>query len=342
MFATLLKLTPYNDNNEYKGKLVPVSYATIQAVLTICPNTVFCVNRKKGCKGWGLLQSSAPRDIPLVTVIKEKTIYQDVPVLMGKCSNCDTTYYADNEHFQDQNGSWNKCYLNSARFLKIGQALWVDRKFSHSVLSGMYNFHASASAYTQFWNDCNPVGDSNLQVTRCQIWQTYMQESIRSIASTKNINLELAERLTIKEVAEQAFSILGDAGRLEIANDHSCSQCTQPYKAAADFIVNDDPAAVIGADEDNAVPALVGENAALSAQETQQERNAARIRANALNADASSDDSAMDIDIADVTMRIINGILVNPTVSRFNNLIYKRKPLTLVQSIVHGMVVQRM
>ena len=39
-FATLLKLTPYNSKGRFIGKVLPISYTTIQAVLTICPNSV--------------------------------------------------------------------------------------------------------------------------------------------------------------------------------------------------------------------------------------------------------------------------------------------------------------
>ena len=97
-----------------------------------------------------LLQLTRPRDVPLVTLIKDNVPYEDVPVLAGKCTQCNATYYADHECFTDNYGSWYQCYLNSGRFLKIGQSMWADRKFTHSILSGMYNFHASASAYTQF------------------------------------------------------------------------------------------------------------------------------------------------------------------------------------------------
>jgi len=248
-------------------------------------------------------------------VIKEDTIYQDVPVLMGQCSKCNTSYYADHECFQDEHGAWNRCYLNSARFLKVGQSTWVDRKISHSVLSGMYNFHGSAAAYTQFWNDCNSITDTKLQITRRLIWQAFIQESVRSVASSKRLNLELPERLTIKEVAEQAFSKLGDAGKIELAKNHSCSQCTQPYKATADFMGNEDPAAIIGADENAAVPALVEEYAEVSAQETAEQQYAARVRAEGLNVDANLNDDSIDVDYADVTMIIMDGIVMNPTVS---------------------------
>ncbi len=44
-------------------------------------------------------------------------------------------------------------YLNSALYLKVGQSLWVDRIFSTAVLNAMYSFHASSSAYVEFWNN---------------------------------------------------------------------------------------------------------------------------------------------------------------------------------------------
>ena len=78
------------------------------------------------------------RDIPLVTLIKDNTVYQDVPVLTGKCN---TTYYGDHEHFQDRHNIWNKCYLSSAQFLKVVQSLWVDRKFSQVQLTTFMHLH---------------------------------------------------------------------------------------------------------------------------------------------------------------------------------------------------------
>jgi hypothetical protein len=121
-FALLLNLTPYSQRN--KGKLLPVSYDTIQGIPTICPSTPICLNAQ--CEPRGLLQSSMLRDIPLVTLIKDNTTYQDVPVLTGKCTTCDTTYHGDHEQFRDKHKIWNKSYLSSAQFLKVGQSLWVD------------------------------------------------------------------------------------------------------------------------------------------------------------------------------------------------------------------------
>ena len=60
----------------------------------------------------------------------------------------------------------------------------------------------------------------------------------------------------------------GNSGIIEPGKAHSCSQCSQPYKAIADFMVNEDPAAVIGVDENSAVPVLEGQYAHLSAHET--------------------------------------------------------------------------
>ena len=315
-FATLLGLTPYDHKGKYKGKLLPVSYSEIQAIHTICPDSIICMDEQ--CTPRGLLQITRPRDIPLVTLIKDHIPYEDVPVLTGKCTECGTTYYADHERFKDKHGLWNKCYLNSARFLKVGKSMWVDRNFSHSVLSGMYNFHASASAYTQFWNDCASVTSSSVQITRCLVWQTFVQESIRTIASVKNINLELREDLNLNQVTREAFLKLGNAGIIEPGKEHSCSQCSQPYKSTADFMINDDPAAVIGADENSAVPVLTGEYANISARETAAERQVARIRANNLNNRDENDLDMNDNDVDDVRMIILDGVVMAPMVNYFN------------------------
>lgn len=122
-FSQLLHFTPYDHNNKFTGKLLPVSYNAIRGISTICPNTPVCLNTK--CKSRGLLQATMLRDIPLGTLIKDNMVYQDVPVLTGKCTTCDTTYHGDHECFKDSFGIWNKCYLNSARFLKVGQNVWV-------------------------------------------------------------------------------------------------------------------------------------------------------------------------------------------------------------------------
>ena len=131
----------------------------------------------------------------------------------------------------------------------------------------MYNFHASASAFTQFWNDCNSITISTFQITRRQIWHAFVQESLRTIASIQNINLELQEDLNIHQVVTEAFAKLGNTGIIQSGKNHLCADSSQPYKHTTDFMANEDPAAVIGADENSAVPVLTGEFADLSVRE---------------------------------------------------------------------------
>ena len=78
-------------------------------------------------------------------------------------------------------------FINSACYLKIGSSLWVDWVFSNALLSGMYNFHASANAYTQFWNDSFGAVSIPCKLSCRQIWQAFVQESIQSIAEMSKI-----------------------------------------------------------------------------------------------------------------------------------------------------------
>ena len=127
-----------------------------------------------------------------MTLIKGTEIYHNVPVLTGKCPSCKTSYFADHEHFSisENENDWQRTYLDSAKYLKVGQTMWVDQIFSNAVLNWMYSFHASAAAYCEFWN--NSFGTVNTQcsvkITRCQIWQAFVQESIRTISATSEIN----------------------------------------------------------------------------------------------------------------------------------------------------------
>ena len=306
-FAELLRLIPHEHRSVEKTKTLPVSYDLISAVQVICPAITECVNRN--CHSRALLQTTQIPQIPLATLIKNNTVYKDVPVLVGKCKTCSTTYHADHTRFKDRFDLWNKSYLNSASFLKVGQSTWVDQKFGHSVISGIYNFHASASAYTQFWNECASINDSFVKISRRQVWQAFIQESIRMVASETGHDLKLTENLNINEVTKEAYSILGNSGIINIGLSHSCAECHQQYRAVADFIRNEDPAALLGADDNGTVPALVGEYAAQSAHETVQARQQARLRAQEIE-----DNSEMDIDFADVNMIVLDGIVMGPMV----------------------------
>jgi hypothetical protein len=265
-----------------KTKLLPISQKEIKPVLVICPKSVVCEDldcSPLDCSPRSLIQGTKPRDIPKVTLIKSTAIYKNVPLLTGQCPKCLTLYSADHERVLQNvaNREYTSVYLNSALYLKVGQSLWVDRVFSTAVLNGMYSFHGSPSAYSEFWNNSFGTTDkeNEYQITRRQVWQSFVQESIRSIASSinPNNNLELDANLNINEVTEQAFNLLGQNGHIESATGHTCAECTHKYKHTADVMPQDD-------EPQNTT----------SSQE-------------------------MNVDFAPVTMVVVDGIVMGPTVS---------------------------
>jgi hypothetical protein len=242
--AKVLGLHPYDSTEQFRGKLRPISHKSIQPALIICPNAMEC--QTLACKSRSLQQITSIRDIPYVTLIKETITYEDVPVLTGQCAICKTKYSADHERaIEGEQKTPRRLYLNSAKYLKVGQSLWVDRSFSQAVWNGLYSFHASAAAYTEYWNNSfqrNQTVQSK-QVTRRQIWQAFVQESIRSLASLSDIDLVLQDGLSIEEVTKEAFDVLGANGVIRVAGEHSCSECTQEFKATADVISRSGPSA---------------------------------------------------------------------------------------------------
>lgn len=302
-----INLTPYDDKNGYRGKLLPVSLKTIQPVHIICPSSLVCGTVT--CHPRSLVQAIWQCDIPLVTLIKGHKIYKNVSVLTGKCPECNTFYSADHERFFDNSQEAQqpkRVYLNSAKYLKLGSNLWVDRLFSSSVINAMYSFHASASAYSQYWNIT--YGTRSTHISRSHIWQAFVQDSLQTIAAESNIHIELNDPLNITEVTTQAFEILGEQGVIRSADQHSCSECTQPYKKTSDSIMND-PAAVVGVDENQDIPPL-------------QEADEAPDSSHPISP-VSIDDShdSMDVDQKNVTMVVLDGIVMGPTVIFFLNTI---------------------
>ena len=162
----------------------------------------------------------------------------------------------------------------------------------------MYNFHASTSAYAEFWNT-----SFSSTLSRRHIWQAFLQESLRVVASASGSSLILHDSLTADEVATQAFEQLGESGVIRSANRHECSECTHPYKARADILTGDDPAAVVGIDENRAVPSLQGEGADLAV------RDAAEARQRARRQNVAVEDQ-MEVDIAPVQMVVVDGIVM--------------------------------
>jgi CxC5 like cysteine cluster associated with KDZ transposases len=304
--AKLLLLYPYNSQGQFQGKLQPVSYKSIQAVQVICPHTVVC--ETLSCKPRSLLQNTRLRDIPRVTLIKGSTIFENVQVLTGYCPTCQTTYLADHERVVQADNKHTKVYLNAAKYLKVGQSLWVDRIFSNAVLNSMYSFHASASTFMEFWNNSFHPEHAK-KITRRQIWQAFVQESICSIAAASNINVELQDKLAIDDVTKEAFSLLGENGIICAVDQHACKECTQPYKQTADILSEIDSAAVVGVDENRTVPGLA-EEVDQSNVETATQSNENAVQAQ----NTVSDDNDMDIDQAVVTMAVVDGIVFGPLV----------------------------
>ena len=302
--AVNLNLTPYDDQGAYIGKLLPISLKAIQPIHMICSGSLVCGTAT--CKPRSLVQATRQRDIPLVTLIKGHKIYKKVSVLTGKCPDCDTSYSADHEHFfHEFDGAQQpkRVYLNAAKYLKLGSNLWADRLFSSSVINAMYSFHASASAYSQFWNIT--YGTKSTSVSRAHIWQAFVQDSLRTIAAESKIDIELNDPLNITEVTTQAFELLGEQGIIRAADHHACSECTQPYKKRSNAILNN-PAAVVGVDENQDVPPLATNNRVLPQ----------RHPVSPISVDSSED--AMDVDEKTVTMVVLDGVVMGPTVSSLN------------------------
>src|SRR6202034_675736 len=125
-----------------------------------------------------------------------------------------------------------KVYLNNAKYLKVGQSVWVDCVFSGGVINGIYHFHASSSAFAEFWNDTfwSSQKTQSRKISRRQIWHTFVQESMRMVAKSSGVTLEMENGIPIQEVTKQAFIQLGDNGVINCAQNHSCSECTHKYK----------------------------------------------------------------------------------------------------------------
>jgi len=178
--AHILQFYPSDGEGNFLGKLQPISQKAIQPTLVICPDSAEC--ETMSCNPRSLLQATKTRDIPRVTLIKNLVMYENVPVLTGKCPVCQTLYYADHERTPNptEENQWNCVYLNSAKYFKVGQALWVDRLFSNAVMNAMYSFHASAAAYMEFWNNSfwKPQNVTCRKISCCQVWQAFVQESV--------------------------------------------------------------------------------------------------------------------------------------------------------------------
>lgn len=182
--SKLLKLNPYDKygystNGKLRRKLQPV--ARIEPALVVATNFMEC--QTVGCNFRGLLLTSRKRDVSHTTLIEGATIHKNVTVLIGECTSCYTLYHADHEHgrkkVEDAMVPTGDIYLNSAKYLKIGANMWADRVFTGAILNAFYSFHASTAAFMDFWNESFDSSKSTADLlTRRQIWQGFVQESI--------------------------------------------------------------------------------------------------------------------------------------------------------------------
>jgi len=165
----------------------------------------------------------------------------------------------------------------------------------------MYSFYASAAAYMEYWNNSFGVlqQDKPFKISHRQVWQAFVQETTRTIAAVSDFNLELNDSLAINEVTKEAFNILGENGLIRATDQHSCSECTQKYKATSDIDNGADPAAVVGVDENRTVPSLQNSNSEPNAQNIAQAEN-------------TPVDHNMDNEPAPVKMIVIDGIVIGP------------------------------
>jgi hypothetical protein len=313
-FSKKLGLHSYDQNGAYKGNLKPVSHQSIEPIHMICPNAVEC--ETVGCHCRSLLQITKARDIPKVTLIKGSKIFENAYVLTGKCPTCQTIYVADHERASngDEETTHSRVYINAAKYVKVGQSLWVDRIFSHGVVNGIYSFHASAAAYAEYWS--NTFCLVNKRITRRQVWQAFVQESVRFIAAVSDTDLVLRDGLAIDEVTQQAFEKLGEKGIIKTAPEHACPECTQKYRATTDVISVDDPAAVVGMDEHQAVPPLIGVNSMSTGQNTQ---NTQHQQSSIPEDQRDPDDESF------VTMAVLDGIVFGPSVCCYH---FKKKAIS--------------
>ena len=113
-------------------------------------------------------------------------------------------------------------------------------------------------------------------------------------------------------MTKHAVISLGEEGVIRSAEDHFCSECTHTCKQTADILTGDDPAALIGIDENHDVPSLTGEDADLAVQDAAQAR---------LNAG-----TAMDIDRSPspdeetpLKLVVLDGVLMGPTHCAYEN-----------------------
>lgn len=120
--------------------------------------------------------------------------------------------------------------------------------------------------------------------------------------------MEQPDGIPVESVTRYAFMVLGANGVIRSADKHSCAECTHKYKKTADIITGDDPAAIVGIDENNEVPHLTGEDSGQAAHDAAYARRHAIDAQNAIDIDESDDEES-----APVKFVVLDGIVMGPT-----------------------------
>ena len=123
--------------------------------------------------------------------------------------------------------------------------------------------------------------DEGLNLSRRHVWAAFVQESIRQISVTSEIDFSVRDTASIEEVTQSAFAILGQNGVIYPAKNHLCAECSQPYQARSDLIS--------------------------TAEEISN------------NSSHQRSGSEMDVDMQNVTMRVIDGIVVGTKHCAYDN-----------------------
>jgi hypothetical protein len=142
--AIFLDLTPYSQTGQFKCKIHHISRSSILPIYTICPPIMSCTT--SSCKPYSIKVSIPLNCSTNVTLIEGITVTtsESVYLLSGECTQCKTHYCPDSETYPLEDGQTQQVFINSARYLKIGASVWVDRVFANAVLGGMY----------KYWNEC--------------------------------------------------------------------------------------------------------------------------------------------------------------------------------------------
>ncbi|KAF8993375.1 hypothetical protein BDQ17DRAFT_1252964, partial [Cyathus striatus] len=303
---TILDLDPYKRNSSTMQLLKPISTSEIEPVLLICPARLTCSTHHKNCIGRAIHVLTRERDRTQVTLLKGIKLYENASIVAGSCTNCKAIYYADHKSVtassdaprDPQLSPKDKLFYNNAKYVKIGQSIWADRTFTNMIVNSVYHFHASTAAYTEFWNYTFSNGAENIYspISRWQVWKAFIEETVRQISVSMNTFLQVPDNISTEAVTKEAYEQLGQNGLIGQSLDHSCNECTHPYKATADFITPADDAAVVGIDENRAVPPL--------------QQNAENTELQ--NIDNNTMETGNSVE-PDVKMVVIDGIVMGPT-----------------------------